>query len=112
MRGALLLTHPGASILDCILPDVHDGSMHPGAKIEYCNVYGGKNSPGAKPGKGCFTADPQFRDPKNLDYRLKRTSPCRGRASDGGDIGCRFTPEMIELLRRALVLRKRGILKF
>ena len=52
------------------------------------------------------------RDPANLDFRLKPGSPCIGKASDGGDIGCRYTPEMIELCKQALELRRRGILKF
>ncbi|MBL7223945.1 MAG: hypothetical protein ISS72_08830, partial [Candidatus Brocadiae bacterium] len=46
------------------------------------------------------------------DYRLKPTSPCRKRASDGGDIGCQFTPEMLEMLKLAHELRKKGIIKF
>jgi len=62
--------------------------------------------------RGCFKADPMFVDPKNLDYRLKPGSPCIGKASDGGDIGCRYTPEMIEICKVALELRRRGILKF
>ena len=40
------------------------------------------------------------------------TSPCRKKASDGGDIGCRYTPEMLEVLEKALELRKKGIIKF
>jgi hypothetical protein len=60
----------------------------------------------------CFAADPQFRDPANLDYRLMPTSPCIGKASDGGDIGCRYTPEMIEMIQKALELRAKGIIKF
>ena len=51
-------------------------------------------------------------DPANLDYRLMPTSPCIGKASDGGDIGCRFTPEMIEMWQNALELRAKGIIKF
>jgi hypothetical protein len=43
---------------------------------------------------------------------LKPTSPCRKKASDGGDIGCRYTPEMMEVLEKALELRKKGIVKF
>ena len=53
-----------------------------------------------------------FRDPANLDYRLNRGSPCIGKASDGGDIGCRYTPEMIDLCKVALELRRKGILEF
>jgi hypothetical protein len=36
----------------------------------------------------------------------------RGKDSDGGDIGCRFTPEMLEMLKKAPELRKKGIIKF
>jgi hypothetical protein len=32
--------------------------------------------------------------------------------SDGGGTGCRFTPEMLEVLEKALELRKKGIIKF
>jgi hypothetical protein len=32
--------------------------------------------------------------------------------TDSGDIGCRFTPEMLEMLQKALELRKKGIIKF
>ena len=53
-----------------------------------------------------------FRDPANLDYRLMPGSPCIGKASDGGDIGCRYNPEMMELINVALELRRRGIIKF
>jgi hypothetical protein len=98
-------------IVDCVFASVE--SDNAGHVIEFCNVHG--NPPfidQAKPGKGCFRADPQFVDPGNLDYRLRPTSPCRGRASDGGDIGCRYTPEMIELCKQALELRRRGIINF
>jgi hypothetical protein len=63
-------------------------------------------------GPACISADPMFVDGKNFDYRLKRGSPCIGKASDGGDIGCRYTPEMIELCKVALDLRRKGTLKF
>jgi hypothetical protein len=36
----------------------------------------------------------------------------RKKASDGGEIGCRYTPEMMEVLEKALELRKKGIIKF
>jgi hypothetical protein len=38
--------------------------------------------------------------------------PCIGKASDGGDIGCRYTPEIVELCKHALELRRRGVIKF
>jgi len=36
----------------------------------------------------------------------------RKKASDGGDIGCHSTPEMLEMLEKARELRKKGIIKF
>jgi len=39
-------------------------------------------------------------------------SPCLKTLSDGGDIGCRYTPEMIELCQKALELRAQGIIQF
>ena len=36
----------------------------------------------------------------------------RDKASDGGDIGCRYTPQMIEMCKIALELRAKGIIKF
>ncbi|MFH1269193.1 MAG: hypothetical protein ABIK89_25980, partial [Planctomycetota bacterium] len=100
-----------SQVTDSIVQSVQ--SVNANTVVEHCNVYG--NPPfidAAKPGKGCFSADPQFRDPANLDYRLLPTSPCLGKASDGGDIGCRFTPEMIQMLNLALELRAKGIIKF
>jgi hypothetical protein len=85
----------------------------PAAQIEHCNVFAKPPfQGGAKPGRGCFSGNPRFRAPRDLDYRLAKGSPCRGRASDGGDVGCRYTPEMIQMINRALELRKKGIIKF
>ena len=92
-------------IQDCI---AHNLRLRPSVVAERCCII----KPGAPLSPGCFNADPQFRDPKNLDYRLKPTSPCRKRASDGGDIGCRFTDEMLEMLKLAHELRRKGIIKF
>ena len=36
----------------------------------------------------------------------------QGWASDGGDVGSRYTPEMTEMIQLALELRKRGVIKF
>ncbi|MHC4405921.1 MAG: protein kinase domain-containing protein, partial [Planctomycetota bacterium] len=78
-------------------------------RIENCDVVGPRLPEGSAKS---FSADPQFRNPANLDYRLLPTSPCIGKASDGGDIGCRYTPEMIEMCKIALELRAKGIIKF
>jgi len=31
---------------------------------------------------------------------------------DGGEFGCRYTPEMVEMLRLAVELRRKGVMKF
>jgi hypothetical protein len=97
-------------LLDCIAGAVE--SRHADTRIDYCNVFGEGFTVLAKPGKGCFSKEPRFRDPENFDYRLKKNSPCREKASDGGDIGCRYTPEMLQMLKLAFELRRKGIIKF
>ena len=107
----VIIHSPEVNLVDCILPSVESVQLY--RAVEYCNVHG--NPPfidQAKPGKGCLTAPPGFVDPANLDYRLLPTSPCIGKASDGGDIGCRYTPGMIEMVQKALELRAKGIIKF
>ena len=44
--------------------------------------------------KHSIAEDPKFADPENMDLRLGPDSPCRGAASDGGDIGVRWSDEM------------------
>jgi len=84
-----------------------------GTRIEHCDVFAPRPFTHlAKPGKGCITTPPHFRGPKNLDYRLQAYSPCRGKASDGRDLGCRYTPAMLEMVKKALELRKEGIIHF
>jgi len=102
----------GASgVVDCIAASI--GADQPGARIEHCALYGPQPYAGsAKPGKGCISDKPIFVDPANLDYRLAPNSPCRGKASDGGDLGVRYTPEMIEIIKVALALRAQGLVKF
>ena len=99
-------------IKDCIVRDISVYTNVPpnNYKIENCAFFGA-----AKPPEGsnnCFLTNPMFRDPANLDYRLMPGSPCIGKASDGGDLGCRYTPEMLELIKVALELRQRGLIKF
>ncbi|MFH1265289.1 MAG: protein kinase, partial [Planctomycetota bacterium] len=111
IRGPLNLVGTPNRLTDSIVLSIQSSDAD--ATIEYCNVYG--NPPfihEAKPGKGCFALDPQFVNPTHFDYRLRPTSPCIGKASDGGDLGCRFTPKMIEMLNLALELRAKGIIKF
>ena len=111
LPGGVDFRYEPNSLSDCIVRWVE--TARPKNRIDFCDLYDKSPLAGlAKPGKRCFSADPQFVHPGNLDFRLKRTSPCRGKASDGGDIGCRYTPEMLEMLKLALELRKKGIIKF
>ena len=94
-------------ILDSIVKDTQEAS--PAKRIANCDFLGDSTpSDGAK----CLRMDPQFRDPRDLDFRLMPTSPCRKRASDDGDIGCRYTPEMLELCKRAVEFAQRHFIKF
>ncbi|MFH1265290.1 MAG: hypothetical protein ABIK89_06140 [Planctomycetota bacterium] len=45
-------------------------------------------------------------------FGLGPTRPCVRKASDGGDIGCRYTPEMLDMCEKALELRAKGMIKF
>ena len=98
------------TILDSIVS--HIEAVQKGARIEHCNVFGKGFMLLAKGGKGCLSKDPQFRDPKEFDYSLKLGSPCRKKASNGGDMGFRQTPAMLEILKKAMELRKKEIIKF
>jgi hypothetical protein len=80
-------------------------------RIDHCNVLG-KTSALARYGLGNSAVEPRFVNPAALDYHLKADSPCRSKASDGGDLGFRFSPETWDLLQRAIELRKRGYLEF
>jgi len=77
--------------------------------IERSAIVGAETPPG---GQKFFRVVPPFRDPSNLDYRPKPDSACAGKAADGGDLGCRYTPEIAELCRQALELRRRKLMDF
>ena len=87
-------------------------SQATGSIIEHCDIYGATPQKNIPFGKGCLADTPEFANPGMLDFRLNPKSPCKGKASDGGDIGCRYTPEMIEMCKIALALRAKGIIKF
>ncbi|MFW6161931.1 MAG: hypothetical protein ACODAJ_04130, partial [Planctomycetota bacterium] len=112
IAGRLFLARPSNRVVDCIVGGIEARSDE--TTITHCDVFRSQDPflDQANPGKGCLSRDPQFRDPKKLDYRLKPTSPCRKRASDGGGIGCRYTKEMLEMLKLAHELRRKGIIKF
>ena len=40
------------------------------------------------------------------------SSRCIGKASDGGDLGARCTPEMVEMCQKAWQLKQQGIIQF
>ena len=98
------------TLLDSIVSQVE--SVKSDTRIESCNVYNHEYLVLAKPGKGCFSQDPKFRDPNGLDFQLAPTSPCLKKASDGGDLGCRYTSQMLKTLEMAFELRRQGIIKF
>ncbi|MDY0169207.1 MAG: protein kinase [Thermoguttaceae bacterium] len=110
VRGILTFDTTDSSVKDSIVGSIV--SRKPDNVIEFCDVVTGKYVDQAKPGQNCFSADPLFLDPQNLDYRLSPKSPCLGKASDGGDLGVHYTPEMMEIIKVALELRARGIIKF
>jgi len=85
----------------------------PNTQIDYCNVFGKPPFVEfAKPGRHCISRNPLLFNLKGFDYRLRRASPCRRKASDGGDLGCRYTKEMRAMLQLAEQLRRRGIIQF
>ena len=42
-----------------------------------------------------------FTNPQRLDFRLVEASPARKKASDKTDLGCRFSPDMLKLIKYA-----------
>jgi hypothetical protein len=99
----ITLTDPASVILDSIVPSIK--SSNPGHRIDSCDVFG--NPPfleNATPGQNCLYGDPRFRNARELDFRLLTNSPCRGKASDGRDIGCQSTDDLQEMCQAAAKL--------
>ena len=92
------------SIVSCIK------SESPAIAINYCMVP--KVTGLATLGVNCLTSEPQFRNADLLDFRLAPMSPGVGKASDGKDLGVRFTPEMMQIFKKAVELRKAGLIRF
>jgi hypothetical protein len=113
--GDIELSYCGPTLFrDCVLGRVHVWPGEP--RIEYCclslRMTVNFDTIPWRLGKGCLTVDPRFTDPEKLNYRLRSSSPCYKKASDGSDMGCRFTPEMQEMIQKALDLRKRRFIDF
>ncbi len=107
-RGITRLEQSPFQFTDSVVE--HVTSSTPGSTADNCNLL--EVSGTEQVGGQVISADPQFANPKQLDYRLLPGSPGTGMASDGGDIGCRYTPEMMEMCRIALELRAKGVIKF
>ena len=107
--GLLQSVLPGAILEDSIIGEAWIYNVD-SATVRNCIIPRGFRHGSPKSG---FTKEtPRFRDPANLDFRLMPDSPGVKKASDGCDIGCRFTPEMMELIQKALELRAKGIIQF
>jgi hypothetical protein len=102
VEGDVCSLGPRMVLTDSIRNAILDAANTP-YKIEDCDVFG---EPPPSQGKNCFGANPQYQDPANLDYRLMRSSPCTGKASGGGDLGVRWTPEMLEMCEITRRLRR------
>jgi hypothetical protein len=111
--GCNQLNGDRSSIVDSIVGSVV--SKTPLASLEYCDLVSGKyvvdGAPG-KTGKNCLHVDPGFVNRNGPYYELSKKSPCRKQASDGGDLGVRFTPQMEEIIHKALELRAAKLITF
>lgn len=96
---------------DCVIGNLTNTKAEKGNSLNFCGIYGQIDDT-MKVAPDCVLGNAAFRDPANLDFRLLPNSPFVGKASDGGDIGVRYTPEMMELCRIALELRAKGMIKF
>ena len=109
LDGPLTLGQPSSVVHNSVLATAV--SEKPGHRLINCLLHTAAN-PEIMTLENVKVATVAFRNPANLDYRLVPGSPGTGMAIDGGDIGVRYTPEMIELCRIALELRAKGVIKF
>jgi len=102
----LTLVHPSSVVVDCIVRkiNVHQG----GHRVDNC-IVAGALPPGST---NSANAAPRFRDPMSFDFSLMPNSPGVKKASDGGDVGCEYPPEMADLCKQALQLHKQSAIKF
>ncbi len=63
-------------------------------------------------GQDVSRATQSFGDPKSLSFRLRQGGSAIEKASNAGDTGVRWTPEMIKMTNVGLELRRKGLIKF
>ena len=103
----LSLIQPPSLVLDCIVDQMEVPG--PGHRIDHCILAAAPPPDGST---NCATATPLFHDLADLDFSLLPNSPGVKQASDGGDLGCRYTPELTELRKQAVELRKQKVISF
>lgn len=105
IAGRAKMDSAGSRLSDSIVESVvSEFRGHAPDALTRCDTY--KTVAGITPGEGCINVDPMFVNSTGYDYHLALKSPCRKKASDGGDLGVRFTPEMAEVLKTYLSLPK------
>jgi len=102
----LMLVNPSSVVVDCIVRAIN--VRQGGHRIDNCIVAGAMPPSSTN----CATAAPRFRDPIKFDFSLKPNSPGVKKASDGGDVGCEYTQEIIDLCKQALELHKQFTIEF
>ena len=109
--GSLTLRDGPNALRNSILSSVD--SARPNTEIDHCLLFPSAALGGsARLDRTSSFGTPQFTDKQAFDFRLRPKSPGRGAAPDRDDLGCRYSPAMLELLKQALELRRKGILAF
>uniref|UniRef100_A0A7C4CBJ1 Right handed beta helix domain-containing protein n=1 Tax=candidate division WOR-3 bacterium TaxID=2052148 RepID=A0A7C4CBJ1_UNCW3 len=84
---------PGTRVTNSIIADngrgiAIDGEPDKTIEVRYCCLKNTSTSNDEFAGEGNIRKDPQFVNPAKGDFRLGPSSPCRGAAADGSDMGC------------------------